>query len=571
MVPAPGLALAPLMGFIRRGSVVALVVGLVGDLVAQDFGPPQVVSATADGAFAVFAADLDGDGDDDVLSASLFDDTIAWYENRGLGVFGTPQAISTNADWALSVYAADVDGDGDLDALSASWNDDKIAWYENGGGGVFGTERVISSSTQGATAVFAADSDGDGDADVLSASAFLDEIAWHENLGGGNFGQAQVLTSMANGANSEHALDLDGDGDVDGLSASEFDNEVAWYENLGGSQFSAQQIISSQAIGAKCVWSGDLDGDGRADVLSASYLDNKIAWYRNMGAGLFAAGQTITKNLPGAQSVRVGDVDGDGDLDVLMAGTIGSGPSKQDRIAWQRNDGNGGFGLLRTISTSGRGSVAVHANDLDGDGDLDLLSAAWSDDTIHWYDNLLNPFDCNGNGIPDVDDLASGSSADCDGNGRPDECDIADDPSLDWNGDGLHDDCSGPNYCQSSAALMAVAGSPLIADNDFFLIANSLPVNAFGYFMMSETQAFVPGLGGGLGTLCLGAPIYRLARPPYGQVLNSGAGGAFQFRLDLTILPPGAGIQVGDTRNFQAWFRQPPSTDTSDGLSVLFR
>jgi len=43
----------------------------------------------------------------------------------------TEYSISTSADNAYSVYAADVDGDGDMDVLSASYNDDKIAWYEN--------------------------------------------------------------------------------------------------------------------------------------------------------------------------------------------------------------------------------------------------------------------------------------------------------------------------------------------------------------------------------------------------------------------------------------------------------
>ncbi len=81
---------------------------------------------------SVHAADLDGDGDPDVLSASEIDAKIAWYENLdGLGTFGPQQVITTQALWATSVYAADLDGDGDPDVLSASYNDNKIAWYEN--------------------------------------------------------------------------------------------------------------------------------------------------------------------------------------------------------------------------------------------------------------------------------------------------------------------------------------------------------------------------------------------------------------------------------------------------------
>ena len=57
--------------------------------------------------------------------------------------------ISTNADGASSVYAIDVDGDGDIDVLSASQNDDKIAWYENDGSQSF-TERVISTNADAA-------------------------------------------------------------------------------------------------------------------------------------------------------------------------------------------------------------------------------------------------------------------------------------------------------------------------------------------------------------------------------------------------------------------------------------
>ena len=135
---------------------------------------------------------MDGDGDLDVLSASQADDKIAWYENTdGAGSFGSQQVISTAADEARSVFAADVDGDGDLDVLSASEVDDKIAWYENtDGAGSFGSQQVISTAADGARSVFAADVDGDGDLDVLSASADDDEIAWYENTdGAGSFGE----------------------------------------------------------------------------------------------------------------------------------------------------------------------------------------------------------------------------------------------------------------------------------------------------------------------------------------------------------------------------------------------
>ena len=73
---------------------------------------------------------------------------IAWYENDGSQSF-TEHVISTNADGARSVYAVDVDGDGDIDVLSASESDDKIAWYENDGSQSF-TERVISTNADNA-------------------------------------------------------------------------------------------------------------------------------------------------------------------------------------------------------------------------------------------------------------------------------------------------------------------------------------------------------------------------------------------------------------------------------------
>ena len=76
----------------------------------------------------------------------------------------------------------DLDGDDDLDLISASSYDNKVAWYENQGGGVFGAQRRFADEVAGASSAVAADLDGDEDLDVLTCeeSANLGVI-WYEN------------------------------------------------------------------------------------------------------------------------------------------------------------------------------------------------------------------------------------------------------------------------------------------------------------------------------------------------------------------------------------------------------
>ena len=347
-----------------------------------------IISTNVNGAHSVFATDIDSDGDMDIISASLLDDGVAWHENiDGEGNFGSQHIITSNADGAGSVFSTDVDGDGDMDILSASLFDDKIAWYENiDGEGNFDSQKIITTNAVGANSVFSIDIDGDGDMDVLSTSWNDNKVAWYENIDGeGNFGSQHIISSSADGAESVYSIDIDGDGDMDVLSASSTDSKIAWYENTDGQgNFGLQQIISSNADGAKSVYAIDIDGDEDIDVLSASWNDSKITWYKNTdGQGSYNGGQIISTSADGADSVYATDIDGDGDMDVLSASWL------DNKIAWYENiDGLGEFGTQQIITSNARGAVTVYATDIDGDGNMDVLSASQSDDKIAWYKNL---------------------------------------------------------------------------------------------------------------------------------------------------------------------------------------
>jgi len=352
------------------------------------FGPPQVITAEARDADLVYAGDLDGDGDLDVLTMSDWYGEITWYANDGTGRFGTPQVITTEVDQPYSVHVADLDNDGDLDVLWVSVGDDKIAWYENDGTGQFGSLQVVTTEADRADSVYTTDLDGDGDLDVLSTSRWgYGKIAWYENDGSGLFGPQQVIT--ASGAGAVHAADLDNDGDQDVLSASASADRIAWYENNGSGQFGLQRQITL-SFGVWAFHTADLDDDGDQEVLSAAPYAGVIAWYANDGTGRFGTQQVITAEAAGAVSVYAADLDGDGDLDVLSAGAVGGWfefPGSGE-IAWYENDGSGRFGSPQVISTVlDGGSYYVRAADLDGDGDLDALSASRADGQIIWYEN----------------------------------------------------------------------------------------------------------------------------------------------------------------------------------------
>jgi len=192
-------------------------------------------SPTIDAPVSVNIIDLDGDGDNDVVMGSEYDDQVAWFENGGSGSF-SGHTITTSADGVRSINALDFDRDGDIDVLVASMNSNEVVWFENDGSESF-TEHLISDSSTRPFSISAGDFDGDGDVDVVTANVGERNwdtreqegfgVAWYENKGSGNF-ISHNLTSNLEPPRVVVVTDLDGDGDRDVISSG---GPLEWNRN----------------------------------------------------------------------------------------------------------------------------------------------------------------------------------------------------------------------------------------------------------------------------------------------------------------------------------------------------
>jgi hypothetical protein len=336
----------------------------------------HTIAGDFDGAYSVYAADVDSDGDMDVLGAAWNASDITWWEN-GVQRF-TEHTIAGDFNRANSVYAADIDGDGDMDVLGTAHNSNDITWWENDGEQRF-TEHTIEGRFDGACSVYAADVDSDGDMDVLGAAWNADDITWWENDGEQDFTEHTIAGNFDQ-AYSVYAADVDSDGDMDVLGAAHNANDITWWENDGEQDFT-EHTIAGDFYGACSVYAADIDGDGDIDVLGAADTADDITWWENDGRQNFTE-HTIEARFGGACSVYAADIDGDGDMDVLGAANFA------DDITWWENDGEQDF-TEHTIAGDFDGARCVYAADMDGDGDMDVLGAASGvDDITLWESDL---------------------------------------------------------------------------------------------------------------------------------------------------------------------------------------
>ncbi|MEC9475395.1 MAG: S8 family serine peptidase [Planctomycetota bacterium] len=127
--------------------------------------------------------------------------------------------------------------------------------------------------------------------------------------------------------------------------------------------------------------------------------------------------------------------------------------------AWQINVDpfEGNFSVNQGYALVVSGAITVDAPDCDGNGipdETDIASGA-TDCNGNGVPDVCEP-DCNGNNIADGCDLAAGTSLDCNVNGTPDSCDIIAGTSADCDGNGVPDECqllAGATDCNGNGQL----------------------------------------------------------------------------------------------------------------------
>jgi len=154
----------------------------------------RVIEDRGDTASARWATpvDINDDGFIDILATWHDGDAVTWYGGNGTGVFAPMADIvtSTDIDGPEKAEAADLDSDGDLDVVVTSRYDDKVTWYEQLGvnSGSFSAQQIIDDTAAMPMGLDLADMDQDGDIDVLVSARVStgntngDFFAWYENV-----------------------------------------------------------------------------------------------------------------------------------------------------------------------------------------------------------------------------------------------------------------------------------------------------------------------------------------------------------------------------------------------------
>lgn len=200
----------------------------------------------APGLFAV--ADFDNDGDTDIATGRS-DGEVSWFVNEG-GNFTQKNVVLAPNNLNYSIKAADIDNDGDQDLIYENYSPNRIGVFKNQGLGVFAAPVLIDNSIFRPRGLNAVDLELDGDLDLVCGSENSIIVAYL-NDGNGNFGSEITISNEPAATRDIATTDFTGDGLPDFAIASYNDDSIVWLENRG---------LTTRQINGKVQYDADSNG-----------------------------------------------------------------------------------------------------------------------------------------------------------------------------------------------------------------------------------------------------------------------------------------------------------------------
>lgn len=336
--------------------------------------------------------DIDMDGDQDILSMDGAESF--WFANWGGGLQFTQNnvlspeqlAVGMTTDLTSKTQLFDIDEDGDLDIVSDRWNGLQIQL--NDGAGVFTrTDQLISMGLVSQEHEFA-DMDGDGYSDIVIHNEGRGTTVWLRNLGDGSFSDPMLVMQGPGLYSTVQTADIDGDGKLDVVvSGNQYPSQhqyVVWSKNNLPTGFEPAAVMRSSVEYGILVSVIDVDGDGDQDVVSYSYNTNQLVYQPNDGSGNFGADVLMTTVFDFFTSLSMVDLVGDALPDLIISNSSGE-------INVQQNLGNG---TLEAPAIFNYGTSFFEVADVDGDGDNDVIHTNCAEclgpiyPTFGWQENL---------------------------------------------------------------------------------------------------------------------------------------------------------------------------------------